>query len=63
MLDLLIANYKFLCKEFRDKEHDFFVGIGLVEEDLEMVNWLKPLKDRIQPQFTWKPSDEQMDNK
>lgn len=60
MLDLLIANYKFLCKEFRDKEHDFFVGMGLVEEDLEMVNWLKYLKDRVQPQMQWKAVDKEI---
>ena len=62
MLDLLIANYKFLCKEFRDKEHDFFVGMGLVEEDLEMVNWLKDLKDRVQPQpkQEWNEEDERL---
>ena len=25
------------------------------------IEWLKSLKDRVQPQTTWKPSDEQMD--
>ena len=25
------------------------------------ANWLKDLKDRVQPQSTWKPSDEQME--
>ena len=26
-----------------------------------MITFIKSLKDRVQPQFTWKPSDEQMD--
>lgn len=31
------------------------------ERDAEpIVDWLKSLKDRVQPQSTWKPSDEQM---
>lgn len=28
--------------------------------EFEVYNWLKSLKDRVQPQNTWKPSDEQM---
>ena len=26
----------------------------------EQINWLKSIKDRVQPQNHWKPSDEQM---
>lgn len=28
----------------------------------ELINWLKSLKDRIQPKQEWKPSDEQMES-
>lgn len=31
-------------------------------EYAKITNWLKALKDRVQPQTTWKPSDEQMEN-
>ena len=47
MLDTLIADYEFLSKRYRDEEHDFFVGMSLVKEDLNIVNWLKSLKERV----------------
>lgn len=30
------------------------------DEHCDTTDWLKSLKDRVQPQTTWKPSDEQM---
>lgn len=47
MFDILIANYGFFCKKHRNEEHDFFMGISLAKDDLEMINWLKSLKERV----------------
>ena len=33
----------------------------LTTDDDILCNWLKSIKDRVQPQNTWKPSDEQME--
>ena len=45
-----------LIAYFEDKES------FTAEDDVVYANWLKSLKDRVQPQTTWKPSDEQMEN-
>ena len=34
---------------------------GNVGRNQELIDWLKSLKDRVQPQKQWKPSEEQMD--
>ena len=34
---------------------------GNVGRNQELIDWLKSIKDRVQPQNLWKPSEEQMD--
>ena len=34
---------------------------GNVDRNQELIDWLKSIKDRVQPQNLWKPSEEQMD--
>ena len=43
-----------LIAYFEDKES------FTAEDDVVYANWLKSLKDRVQPHSQWKPSDEQM---
>ena len=43
-----------LIAYFEDKES------FTAEDDVVYANWLKSLKDRVQPQSQWKPTDEQM---
>ena len=35
-------------------------GKTMIDVDKEIISWLKSLKERVQPQKTWKPSDEQI---
>ena len=62
-----------LCKcliedqeEALDKVRNNMYGHSEIISDLkemyhERIDWLKSLKGKVQPQNTWKPSDEQMD--
>ena len=45
-----------ICK-YLDEVKKYYVDITEVRE---CMDWLKSLEDRMQPQSTWKPSDEQM---
>ena len=45
-----------------NKIKNLLTDISLAPESINsLFDWLKDLKDRVQPQTTWKPSDEQMD--
>ena len=41
MLEVLISNYKFLSKKYRDEEKDFFCSLNIVRDDLDMNEWLE----------------------
>ena len=45
------------CEWARDKAPN----LPCCETSENTIKWLKSLKNRVQPQNTWKPSDEQMD--
>ena len=51
--------------EWSDEDEDILrtiISDGIIRADLDMqqIDWLKDLRDRVQPQTTWKPSDEQI---
>ena len=46
-------------REFQ--QSDRCINEGDMQNSVTCENWLKSLKDRVRPQSTWKPSDEQME--
>lgn len=60
MLEVLISNYNFLSKKYRDEEKDFFCSLSIVRDDLDMSEWLEKRLKFLRPQSHWKPSDEQL---
>ena len=52
MLYLILSDINYAQKNFSDSK--------LILYDGRKVDWLKSLKERMQPQTTWRPSDKQM---
>ena len=59
MLEILISNYEFLSKKYRDEEKDFFCSLSIVQDDLDMSEWLEKRLKSLRPQPHWKPSEQE----
>ena len=57
--EVLLDETLHFIREFQ--QSDRCIDEGDMQNSVTCENWLKSLKDRVQPQKTWKPSEEQME--
>ena len=55
MLEAIIDNYEYMARKLRKGD-----GSDGVEDDLEVIDWLKNLKNRVQPKQKWSEEDEKI---
>ena len=53
------THYNRILKEL-NLQKEMPINVSVIEEVKSDIIWLKSIKDRVQPQLQWKPSDEQI---